>query len=357
MVTGDHPATALAIARELGIAERPTEVVTGRDLEAVGSDAAASRALFARARVFARVEPRQKLGIVRTLQQAGHIVAVTGDGVNDAPALRQSDIGVAMGLAGTDIARDAADLVITDDNFSSIVAGVEEGRVVLDNVRKILIMLLSTGTAEILVFLLAFIAALPIPFLAVQLLWLNLVTNGIQDVALAFESGEKDILRRRPRSPREPLLERRMLEQLILYGGAMGAIAFGLFAWSLAQGYGQTEARNATLLLMVVLENLLCLTCRSERRSVFAVPLATNWMIVGGVSATLLLHIGAMHAPWFSEVLRIGPVEAGMLLPIALGAGIFLGITEIYKAVRRSIEPRIGSSADVAGLGRRIGDA
>jgi P-type Ca2+ transporter type 2C len=352
MVTGDHPATALAIARELGVAERPTEVVTGRDLKAVEGDAAASRALFARTRVFARVEPRQKLSIVRTLQQAGHVVAVTGDGGNDAPALRQSGIGVAMGLAGTDIARDAADLVITDDNFSSIVAGVEEGRVVLDNVRKILIMLLSTGAAEILVFLLAFLAGLPIPFLAVQLLWLNLVTNGIQDVALAFEPGEKDILRRRPRSPREPLLDRRMLEQLVLYGGAMGAIAFALFSWCLAQGYSDAEARNATLLTMVVLENLLCLTCRSERRSLFAVPLSANWMIVAGVAATLLLHLGAMYAPWLSDILRIGPIDTGLLFPVALGAVIFLAITELYKAVHRSTESRLGTPAGAAGLNR-----
>jgi P-type Ca2+ transporter type 2C len=351
MVTGDHPATALAIARELGIAERPMEVVTGRDLKGVEGDAAASRALFVRARVFARVEPRQKLSIVRTLQQAGHIVAVTGDGVNDAPALRQSDIGVAMGLAGTDIARDAADLVITDDNFSSIVAGVEEGRVVLDNVRKILIMLLSTGAAEILVFLLAFLAGLPIPFLAVQLLWLNLVTNGIQDVALAFEPGEKDILRRRPRSPREPLLDRRMLEQLVLYGGAMGAIAFALFSWCLAQGYSDAEARNATLLTMVVLENLLCLTCRSERRSLFTVPIWVNWMIVAGVAATLVLHLGAMYAPWLSEILRIGPIDTGLLFPVALGAVVFLAITELYKAVRRSTNSRLWTPA-VAGLNR-----
>ena len=165
---------------------------------------------------------RGRNSIVQKLQRAGHIVAVTGDGVNDAPALRQADIGVAMGRSGTDIARDASDLVVTDDNFASIVNGVEEGRVVLDNVRKILLMVLSTGAAEISISSWPLLMGLPLPLLAVQLLWLNLVTNGIQDVALAFEKGEGDMLRRRPRSPSEPLLDRPLVEQIVVYGAAMG---------------------------------------------------------------------------------------------------------------------------------------
>ena len=217
-----------------------------------------------RARVFARVEPRQKLLIVENLQKAGHIVAVTGDGVNDAPALRRADIGVAMGRSGTDIARDAADLVVTDDNFASIVDGVEEGRIVLDNVRKILLMVLSTGAAEILIFVLALLSGLPLPLVAVQLLWLNLVTNGIQDVALAFEKGEGDVLRRRPRPPSAPLLDRALVEQIVVYGAAMGTAAVMFFAWCLGTGRDEFEARNATLLLMVLFENILTLACRSE---------------------------------------------------------------------------------------------
>jgi P-type Ca2+ transporter type 2C len=340
MVTGDHPATALAIARELGIADRPEHVVTGRELEQVGADKASLRDAVQRARVFARVEPRQKLSIVQMLQRAGHIVAVTGDGVNDAPALRQADIGVAMGRSGTDIARDASDLVVTDDNFASIVNGVEEGRVVLDNVRKILLMVLSTGAAEILIFAMAFAMGLPLPLLAVQLLWLNLVTNGIQDVALAFEKGEGDILRRRPRSPSEPLLDRSLVEQVVVYGAAMGVAASLFFFWCINQGWSESEARNATLLLMVLFENVLTLACRSETRSVFAIPIAANPLIAVGVAGTLLLHVAAMHLPWLSEVLRIGPVDPAHWVVALLTAGLLLVLTEIYKAMRRRADPR-----------------
>lgn len=340
MVTGDHPATAFAIARELGIARHQDEAVTGGMIAAAQDDPATARSLIQRSTVFARVEPRQKLTIVESLQSLGHIVAVTGDGVNDAPALRQSDIGVAMGKSGTDIARDAADLVVTDDNFASIVGGIEEGRVVLDNVRKILVMLLSTGFAEILVFLFAFLAGLPIPFLAVQLLWLNLVTNGIQDVALAFERAEKGVLARPPRPPGEPLLDRRLLEQVVLYGFAMGVIAFVMFFWCLERGYDENEARNATLLLMVVLENVLCLTARSERRSVFAIPLSANWMIVLGVAVSFLIHLAAMQAPWLSDTLRLGPVDAMVIGPVVAGAVVMLAVTETYKLVRRTVDGR-----------------
>ena len=348
MITGDHPATALAIARELGIARDRSEVASGGTLAALADDPAAARSLVQRSTVFARVEPRQKLSIVEMLRAEGHIVAVTGDGVNDAPALRQSDIGVAMGKAGTDIARDAADLVVTDDNFASIVAGVEEGRIVLDNVRKILVMVLSTGAAEILVFLLAFMAGLPIPFLAVQLLWLNLVTNGIQDVALAFERGEKGVLGRPPRSPREPLLDRRLVEQVVLFGLAMGVIAFVMFFWCLEQGYDEIEARNASLLLMVILENVLCLTARSERQSVFMIPLKANWMIVTGVIAALLIHLAAMRAPWLSDTLQLGPIERGLILPMLFGAAGLLVVTEAYKLVRKINEKRLVSGPNVA---------
>ncbi len=203
MVTGDHPVTALAIGRELGLAGETAAVVTGPELKAA-PDEAALDALVSRARIFARVEPRQKLDIVRSLQRRGHFVAVSGDGANDAPALRAAQVGVAMGRSGTEVARESADLVITDDNFASIVAGVEEGRIAYANVRKVIFLLVSTGAAELVLFLLALFTGQPLPLLAVQLLWLNLVTNGIQDVALAFEPAEGDELERPPRPPTSP---------------------------------------------------------------------------------------------------------------------------------------------------------
>jgi magnesium-transporting ATPase (P-type) len=228
MITGDHPVTALAIARDLGLASSADQVVAGRELEGKALDEL--QHYIHKVRVFARVAPRQKLELVEAAQWAGHFVAVTGDGVNDAPALRAAHIGVAMGKGGTDVAREAAELVITDDNFATIVAGVEEGRVAYDNIRKVIYLLISTGAAEVLMVGLAVAAGLPLPLLPVQLLWLNLVTNGIQDVALAFEPSEGDVLRRRPRSPKERIFDRLMIERTIIGAAVMGLVGNGTSA-------------------------------------------------------------------------------------------------------------------------------
>src|SRR5690606_26129552 len=188
MVTGDHPVTALAIAKDLGMATAPSQVLTGGEIEDMPDDELRERIKLTR--VFARTSPQQKLRIVTAARQAGHFVAVTGDGVNDAPAMRNANIGVAIGKSGTDVAREAAELVISDDNFATIVGGVEEGRVAYDNLRKVIFLLVSTGAAEVVLVMLAVGTGHPLPLLPVQLLWLNLVTNGIQDKALAFEPKE-----------------------------------------------------------------------------------------------------------------------------------------------------------------------
>ncbi len=223
MVTGDHAATALTIARQLGIAETPDDVVTGYELASFPGDGPELAALVHRASVFARVEPSQKVQIVEALQAGGDVVAVTGDGVNDAPALHRADLGVAMGLGGTDVARDAADLVLTDDNFASVVAGIEEGRAAYANIRKVVYLLISTGVAEVVVFLLALLTGLPVPLTAIQLLWLNLVTNGGQDVALAFEHREPGLLDRPPRAANEPIFDRLMMRETAISGAYMGS--------------------------------------------------------------------------------------------------------------------------------------
>ncbi|SME98260.1 ATPase, P-type (transporting), HAD superfamily, subfamily IC [Tistlia consotensis] len=331
MLTGDHPATALAIARQLGIAGPDAEVVTGRQLAEAQADPQALRALVAEAPVFARVEPLQKLGLVEALQGEGHFVAVTGDGVNDAPALRQANIGVAMGRGGTDVARGAADLILTDDNFASIVAGVEEGRIAYANVRKVILFLIATGFGEIVLFALALAASLPIPLYAVQLLWLNLVTNGIQDVALAFERGDGEALKRRPRPPREPLFDGRLIRRTLLYGGTMGLFAFGFFALALDAGLPEAEARTALLLAMVLFENALCLVCRSERRPFFAVSFAANRLLVASIAGALALHLAATNLPGLSELLGAVPLSPALWLP-ALGLALaLLAVAELGK--------------------------
>lgn len=334
MVTGDHPVTALAIARELGLDADQTHVVRGRDLEALAAEPPELDRAVEYARVFARVEPMQKLSIVDSLRRRGHFVAVTGDGVNDAPALRAANIGVAMGMGGTDVAREAADLIIADDDFSSIVNGVEEGRIAYDNVRKVVYLLVSTGVAEIVLFFLAFAAGLPIPLYAAQLLWLNLVTNGIQDVALAFEKGEPHILDQPPRAPTERIFERRMIEQVLVSGGFVGLMGFLFFDWALAHGWSVDEARNALLLLMVCFENAHVFNCRSEWRSVFRCPFRANPFLIIAVIGAQAVHIGAMWTPGLSDVLQAQPVSLTMWAGVAALSLALIAVMEFYKWVR-----------------------
>jgi magnesium-transporting ATPase (P-type) len=337
MVTGDDPETALAISREIGLARRREDVVTGQQLQAARQegDEALAR-LCEQAKVFARVEPHQKLEIVRALQDSGQFVAVTGDGVNDAPALRAAQVGVAMGRGGTDVARETAEIILTDDNFASVVAGIEEGRIAYGNIRKVIFLLISTGAAEIVLFMLAVLMGLPLPLLAVQLLWLNLVTNGIQDVALAFEPGEGDELRRPPRPPQEPIFNRIMIERVLLSAVVMGVVGFLYYGHALAAGHELTEARNSLLLLMVLFENMQAFNSRSETLSVFAHdPLRNKILLVGTVLAQLV-HIGAMYTPGLRDVLGLAPVSLSHwleLLVLALGLVVAMELAKL--AARR----------------------
>jgi magnesium-transporting ATPase (P-type) len=341
MITGDHPVTAAAISRELKLAESNEAVVTGADLKRA-AERGELDVLTTKAHVFARVEPKQKLEIVESLQRNGHFVAVSGDGANDAPALQAAHIGVAMGESGTDVARETADLIITDDNFSSIVAGVREGRVAYANVRKVIFLLISTGFGEIVLFTLALLAGLPLPLLAVQLLWLNLVTNGIQDLALAFEKAEGDELEKPPRPPRDPIFNRMMVERVVLSGCVIGSVAFLLYQWMLNRGYEIDEARNATLLLMVLFENIHVLNCRSESRSAFSTRLFSNPFLVMGTISAQLIHIGAMYTPWLSETLQIQPISFQLWLELLLLAFVLLFASEAHKLIRRLLNRKIG---------------
>jgi len=332
MVTGDHPATALAIAKQLGLAKDEEQIVTGPQLHATSSEQEIDQ-LTRHAHVFARVEPSQKLDIVRSLQRNGHFVAVSGDGANDAPALKAAHVGVAMGKSGTDVARETADIIITDDNFNSIVSGVEEGRISYANVRKVIFLLISTGAAELVLFTLALMTGLPLPLLAVQLLWLNLVTNGIQDVALAFEPGEGDELHHPPRSPKESIFNRLMIERVISSALVIGIVAFFLFKTLLEWGYTIDEARNGTLLLMVLFENVHVFNCRSETLSIFRHDPMRNRILLFGTSAAQLIHIGAMYTPWFSDVLGIQPVSLQhwfSLLGLALSVVVIMELHKLW---------------------------
>jgi magnesium-transporting ATPase (P-type) len=240
-----------------------------------------------------------------------------------------------MGKSGTDVARESAELIITDDNFASIVAGVEEGRVAYRNVRKVIFLLVSTGAAEIVLFALALLAGLPLPLLAVQLLWLNLVTNGIQDVALGFEPAEGDEMNLPPRRPREPIFNRLMVERLLISAVVIGGVAFGLYNQLLAQGVEPAEARNSVMLLMVLFENVHVLNSRSERRSIFQHNLLRNPFLLFGTLAAQLVHIGAMYTPGLSDMLHIHPVSLTHWLTLLGLALTILVVMEMHKAMRR----------------------
>ena len=334
IVTGDHPATGMSIARDLGMAGEDDEAVTGAELRELEDDTDALMEKIRAAKVFARVEPTQKHVIVDCLQETGELVAVTGDGVNDAPALKTAHIGVAMGEAGTDVARRAASLILTDDNFASLVDGIEQGRGAYDNVRKVTWLLLATGAAEVLLFFLALFAGMPLPLTAVQLLWLNLVTNGIQDVALAMEKVEGDVLKRKPRPPDEPIFNRLMIQETLVSGGYIGLVAFALyFVMINTFGVNENEARNLVLLQMVLFENVHAFSCRSETRSLLTVPLRHNPLLILAVIAAQGVHIAAMYIPGLSDVLGVQPVSLeswGILLGIAAS---LLVVDELAKWV------------------------
>ncbi len=332
MVTGDNPATALAIARKLGIATSWKDVITGSELEKMEQKDLLETAKSTS--VYARVTPVQKLSIVKLLIKSGHFVAVTGDGVNDAPALRIANIGVAMG-SGTDVAKETASIIVADDNFASIVAGIEEGRVAYGNIRKVIYLLISTGAAEIVLFTLALFSGLPIPLIAVQLLWLNLVTNGIQDVALAFEKGEPGVMSRLPRRPGEGIFDKLMVQETVIAGATMGLIAFGAWYWLLNEGKDVPVARNIILLLMVLLENFHVFNCRSERLSAFKVPLKNNLLLVFGVVMAQGVHVLAIHIPFMQKILKIAPVSIKEWGYLFLMASIVLVVMELFKGFKR----------------------
>ncbi len=334
MITGDHPLTALAIGRDLGLARGEEELVTGVDLARAGTPEELDR-LIDRTRIFARIEPRKKLEIVQSFQRRGHFVAVTGDGANDAPALRAAQVGVAMGRRGTDVARESADLILTDDNFASIVAGVEEGRIAYANVRKVIFLLVSTGAAEVVLFFLSLLSGMPLPLHAVQLLWLNLVTNGLQDVALAFEPGEGDELRQPPRHPRDPIFNRLMVERTVLAALLMGGVAWIYQRHLLASGMDLETSRNLLLMLMVLFENVHVFNCRSELRSVFRHSLLRNRILLLGTAAAQLVHIGALYTPGLSGVLGTAPIGLDQWLSLLGMALSILLVMELHKLLRR----------------------
>jgi Ca2+-transporting ATPase len=333
MITGDHASTGLAIAQQLQIAGPGNRALTGNDLDAMNEEAL--RMAVRQVPVFARVSPEHKLRIVQALQANGEVVAVTGDGVNDGPALRAANVGVAMGESGTDVAKEASDVVVTDDNFASIFAGVEEGRVVFDNVRLVTFFLISSGVGEVIAVLTSIFFGFALPFLPAQLLWLNLVTNGVQDVALAFEPGEKDVLKRRPRPLSEGIISRLLWERTLLTGLVLAAGTLTMFLLELEAGSSTERARTVALTTMVLFQVLHVGNCRSETHSAFAKSPLVNPFLLMGTACALAIHIGALHFGPAQAVLHLEPLDLETWAKMAAVALSVTAVNELHKLLRK----------------------
>ncbi len=340
MITGDHARTASVIAQDLGIADRNAPVLSGTELERMSDDELRDRVRDVA--VYARVEPSHKLRVVHALQSHGDIVAVTGDGVNDAPALRASDIGIAMGKSGTDVAREAADMVLADDNFISIYGAVQEGRIAFDNLRKVTFFLIATNAGEIIAVLASLALGWPLPFLPAQILWLNLVTEGLQHIALAFEPGEPGVLKRPPRARREGILSALLWERTALAGVVMAIGTLALFRRELNAGGTLVMAQTVALTTMVLFEAFQVMNARSEHSSIFRMRLFSNPFLLVATLGGLAVHVVALYLPPTQYLLRVEPLDLASWVKIVAVAASILVVMELHKLWRRG--KRVASS-------------
>ncbi|MCA9165492.1 MAG: cation-transporting P-type ATPase, partial [Planctomycetales bacterium] len=338
MITGDHPLTAMHIARSLGIAD-DREAMTGRELTDMG--VADLEPVVGDVSVYARVAPKDKLHIVRALQNQGHIVAMTGDGVNDAPALKQSHIGVAMGKIGTDVSKEAAQMVLLDDNFATIVNAVEEGRIVYDNIRKFVKYTMTSNAGEVAVMLLGPLFGMPLPLLPLQILWINLVTDGLPGLALAVEPAERGTMNRPPHPPREHIFDRRMAVDIVWIGLLMGVVslAMGYFQWQTdAESTRQWRTLVFTVLTLSQMGNALAI--RTSTDSLFRVGLLSNKAMLGSVLLTFSLQMMVVYLPPLQDVFHTAPLSLWELGVCLLLSTVVFWAVELQKLwLRRYHKP------------------
>ncbi len=331
MITGDHPATALAIARSLGIVGPDAKVMSGVELSAISAAALPDR--VHRVQVYARVDPSQKIRIVEALQSRGECVAMTGDGVNDAPALRRSDIGVSMGRGGTDVAREASDLVLLDDNFATIVAAVREGRRIYDNIRKFVRFVMAGNAGEIWTIFLAPFLGLPIPLTPIQILWVNFVTDGLPGLALTGEPAERSVMRRPPRPRNESIFAHGVWQHIVWAGLLIGGVSLAACAWALENG---VHAQTMTFTVLTFAQLAHVMAIRSERESLFTIGVTSNRLLLVAVVASVGLHLLLIYTPWLQTVFGTEPISASALaLACALALLVFFGVELEKWAIRR----------------------
>jgi len=342
MITGDHKLTARAIAEQLGIIPPGGRAVTGSELDRMSDEEL--RETVKEVSVYARVTPEHKLRIVKALQSHGYIVAMTGDGVNDAPALKQANIGVAMGITGTDVSQSAADMVLTDDNFATIVAAVEEGRTIYDNIRKFIRYLLSTNTGEIIAMFLALVLGLRVPLLAIQILWINLVTDGLPAIALGFEPSEPGVMKRKPRSPRESIFAQGVGTHVIWVGIWLGVVTLLGFVWALSRYAGSISnpsedalrvGRTMAFTILALSQVFEVSAIHGGDASFLKAPLTRNKLLLVAVLLTALLQLIVVYAPIMNNIFDTVPLTTvELLVAVALAGSVFPAV-EVEKLIRR----------------------
>jgi Ca2+-transporting ATPase len=351
MITGDHPRMAQYVARQLGMLPAEIDpqgqganVLTGRELEAMPQEDL--EGVVEDVSIYARVAPEHKLRIVDALQAKGHVCAMTGDGVNDAPALKSADIGVAMGITGTDVSKEAADMVLQNDNFATIVAAVEEGRTIYSNIRRFIRFLLACNTGELWVFLIAPFLGMPLPLLPVQILWMNLVTDGFPALGLGVEGAERDVMKRPPRDPKVQIVDRRQVVHILWVGVTIGLLSLilGFVAWRGAGApagigpHGSVTAQLWQTMLfctMVFGQLSLALAERSDRASLLTIGLGSNPYLLAAVGGSFLLQLAVVYVPILQTLFRTTALSIGQLLAcLAAGAVVFMAV-EVGKAIGR----------------------
>jgi len=348
MITGDHKLTAVSVAEELGLLDGQSVTLTGKQLDEI-SDEEFDRQVE-NVRLYSRVSPAHKMRVVEALQKKGHVVAMTGDGVNDAPALKRADIGVAMGITGTDVSKEAGAMVLTDDNFASIVAAVEEGRRIFDNIKKFLISLLASNSGEVLLMLIAFVITTlmgkpAIPLVALQILWVNLVTDGPPALALAVDPAAPNVMRRPPRRSKAGVFSRPVTIFIAGIGLWTALVTFGVFIWALQSGRALVEAQCLTFVTLVVVQLFHSLNCRSESLSLFTVGVFKNRWLLGGVASSLLLTLPLLYVPFLQGPFRtfaLGLSDWGIVL--LCGVSVIV-VAELGKLVARRVAQSSNSNS------------
>ena len=334
MITGDHPLTAYKIARDLNIVSKENEIATSLEVSKKLNEGKIAFDEFIKTKkVFARVTPLQKLEIVNSFKRQGEFVAVTGDGVNDAPAIKAANIGISMG-SGTDVSLETANMILTNDKFSSIVSGIIEGRCAYSNIRKVTYMLISCGFAEVLFFVLAIIFDFPMPLLAIQILWLNLVTDGLQDFALSSEKPESDIMSLPPRSKKENLFDKTLIKEVLLSGFTIGILVFIVWVYLInILKFDINIARGYIVALMVFIQNMHVLNCRSETKSIFSKKIERNKFVYFSIISAIVLQFIIMEVPFLSKFLKTSSIPFNHLIILFIISLTVLFIMELYKMI------------------------